>query len=101
MYLDRTADVVSASKQYPGVNFWNIVPSQAFAGLIEPLNFTKENAANLIELGYSDTAKILKQFKPFMDDEARFMQAAFELAALNTQFNDQILVNQQLQMLQK
>ncbi|WP_350587226.1 patatin-like phospholipase family protein [Pseudoalteromonas sp. 3-MNA-CIBAN-0064] len=96
MYLDRTADVVSASKQYPGVNFWNIVPSQAFAGLIEPLNFTKENAANLIELGYSDTAKILKQFKPFMDDEARFMQAAFELAALNTQFNDQILVNQQL-----
>lgn len=96
IYLDRTADVVTASKQYPAVNFWNIVPSQAFAGLIEPLNFTKENAANLIELGYSDTAKILKQFKPFMDDEARFMQAAFEFAASNTQFNDQISVNRQL-----
>jgi predicted acylesterase/phospholipase RssA/GTPase SAR1 family protein len=96
IYLDRQADTVTASKQYPGVNFWNIVPSQAFAGLIEPLNFTKENAANLIELGYSDTAKILKQFKPFMDDEACFMQAAFEFAASNTQFNDQILVNQQL-----
>ncbi|MBB1454602.1 patatin-like phospholipase family protein [Pseudoalteromonas sp. SG43-5] len=96
IYLDRQADTVTAIKQYPRVNFWNIVPSQAFAGLIEPLNFTKENAANLIELGYSDTAKILKQFKPFMDDEARFMQAAFEFAASNTQFNDQISVNQQL-----
>ncbi|MBE0352827.1 MULTISPECIES: patatin-like phospholipase family protein [Pseudoalteromonas] len=96
IYLDRQADTITASKQYSAVNFWNIVPSQAFAGLIEPLNFTKENAANLIELGYSDTAKILKQFKPFMDDEARFMQAAFEFAASNKQFNDQILVNQQL-----
>lgn len=96
IYLDRTADIVTASKQYPAVNFWNIVPSQAFAGLIEPLNFTKENAANLIELGYSDTAKTLKNFKPFMDDEARFMQAAFEFAASNTQFNDQILLNRQL-----
>jgi len=93
IHLERTADLAPFKQQHPNVNFWHIVPTQAFDGLIDSLNFTKENAQKLIELGYQDTAKILEQFKAFQDDEIRYLDAVFEFGASHEQFTDQIQVN--------
>jgi len=94
VHLEREADTGVAKQQYPQINFWHIVPTQAFDGLIEPLNFTKENAESLIELGYQDTAKILQQFKAFQDDEQRYMEAVFNFSQANEKFVEQIQTNQ-------
>jgi len=94
IHLEREADISSAKQQYPQINFWHIVPTQAFEGLIEPLNFTKENAKSLIDLGYQDTVKILQQFKAFQDDEQRYMEAVFKFSQANNEFIEQIQTNQ-------
>ncbi|MGK0269451.1 MAG: putative acylesterase/phospholipase RssA [Cocleimonas sp.] len=96
IFLDCKPDTIDASQKYPNVKFWNIVPTQAFDGFIDSLNFTRDNAANLIELGYQDTAKILKQFKAFIDDEERYLQAVFEFGESHHQFTDQIALNKTL-----
>ncbi len=96
IHLDPKADTQLAKQQYPQVNFWHIVPTQAFDGLIDSLNFTKENAQKLIELGYADTTRILEQFKAFQDDENRYLDAVFAFGASHEQFVDQIQVNKML-----
>ncbi len=96
IYLDRSPQLAREQKQYAGVKFWNIIPSEAFDGLIAALNFTPDNARKLIDLGYEDTIAILKRFQPFMEDESRFFDAVCEFSNSHQVFCDQIELNQQL-----
>ena len=96
IYLQRTPELMAAQKEHPQVNFWNVVPTQEFDGMISSLNFTAENAAKLIEQGYQDVKVILEQFKAFQDDEARYLEAVFKLSDSDQNFKQSINVNQQL-----
>ena len=96
IYLTRSPEVATAQRDYPEIKFWNIIPSEAFDGLIAALNFTPENARKLIDLGYEDTVTILKRFQPFLEDEERFFTAVSEFSVSHQAFCDQIELNQQL-----
>jgi len=97
VFLSRTPDLIEVQKAYPGINFWNIVPTEAFdGGLAAPLVFTSENAAKLIDCGYQDVIKILEQFKAFQDDEDRYLDAVFELGQSNSDFKEQIELSKEL-----
>ena len=96
IYLSRSPEVATAQRDYPEIKFWNIIPSEAFDGLIAALNFTAENARKLIDLGYEDTVTILKRFQPFLEDEARFFSAVCEFGNSHLSFCDQVELNQQL-----
>ena len=98
IYLDRNPEQIAQQRACQGVRFWNIIPTEESEGLIASLNFTPENAAKLIERGYQDVSKILKQFKSFMDDEARYMDAVFDLASSDTEFKNQIELNRHLRV---
>ncbi|WP_345196280.1 patatin-like phospholipase family protein [Kistimonas scapharcae] len=96
IYLGRSPEVASVQKDYPETRFWNIIPSEQFDGLISALNFTPENARQLIELGYQDTAATLKRFSAYLEDEERYLDAVCEFADGHQEFTDQITLNQQL-----
>lgn len=98
IYLDRSPEVAKIQSAYPNVKFWNIIPSEAFDGMIPALDFTPDNAKKLLELGYNDVSKVLKQFKAFIDDEERFLDAVCDFQQRDQQFQDQIQLNQSLRL---
>ncbi|HAS8381565.1 TPA: hypothetical protein I7759_05275 [Vibrio vulnificus] len=96
LYLERDPQLSQTVKRYPNVNFWNIVPTRAFDGLIAPLNFTPENAGKLIDEGYEDVKRILEQFKDFQDTENQFVAIVDKLADDAKAFAQSITLNEQL-----
>lgn len=93
IYLDRNPDTRTAQLNNPSVKFWNLIPSEKFHGIVDSLNFTAENAQQLIECGYQDTIKILEQFSEFLKTEERYLDAIIELSNSAENFNDQIAIN--------
>lgn len=59
----------SLSKKFPGENVLDIIPSQDMGGFKSVVDFSSKSIEDLIQLGYDDTVKILKQsdFYPVSD----------------------------------
>lgn len=57
------------SKKFPGENVLDIIPSQDMGGFKSVVDFSSKSIEDLIQLGYDDTVKILKQsdFYPVSD----------------------------------
>lgn len=70
IFLDSAPLLLKEQSRYPATRFWNIVPANDFkGGLLAPLNFTAENARELIERGYADAKTMLMQFREFQRSE--------------------------------
>ncbi|WP_300673675.1 patatin-like phospholipase family protein [Desulfoluna sp.] len=97
IYLDNAPLMRKAQSLYPAVKFWNIVPSTPFQGcVLAPLNFTPENARELMERGYCDAKRLLIQFRDFQKVEERSLDRAKEIEDRGVQFNRQKQINQNL-----
>lgn len=65
VYLDHTPSKYLSSK-YPELKLLEIVPSEELGGLFEgTTNFKRSKIEHLIELGYNDTVKIMKENKRY------------------------------------
>ncbi len=100
VYLDRRPVIYTEQKKYPNVKFWNIIPTNEFDGLIAPLNFDSSNAKKLIKLGYSDTLRVLRQFKDFKDTEDKYIDKTNGVVNEHYIFQDKIFTNQEIRMIQ-
>lgn len=61
IYLDHSPSRL-LSKDYPDVSILEIIPSEELGGLFEgTTNFSRSKINHLIQLGYDDTVKILKE----------------------------------------
>ena len=96
IYLSRSPEVANSQRDYPNVRFWNIIPSEKIDGAISALNFTADNAKELIVLGYQDTDKMLARFKQFMDDEARYLDAITDFQSSHQTFQNEVTLNKTL-----
>ncbi len=66
---------------WPDVQFWDIVPSVPLGQPpFAPLDFSAQNARELIELGYADTVKSLARFAQFQQQEAQGQKIATDIA---------------------
>ena len=99
IYLDNAPLMIKAREAYPDVEFCNIVPVDGFkGGVFSSLNFTQENAKKLIKLGYTDTKRILAQFKCFQDSEENFVDASVNVNKSTYDIDKQIQLNKQLRI---
>ena len=91
--LGRSETIVEEKAKYPHVNFWEIVPSGDTKEALGSLNFKAESATALIEMGYQDTTKILKNLYEFMLIEQNFIEKGETLRIQDDGFKKHISNN--------
>ena len=95
VFLSDAPLMIQKQQRYPATNFWNIVPSTSFkdSGFIPAINFTAENARELMERGYYDAKTILMRFREFQQTEEVTLKHTADIELSSRKHQQQVRAN--------
>ena len=95
--LGRSESISKTKQNYPDVNFWEIVPTGDIKESLGSLDFKKESAIKLIEMGYKDTLEIVQNLYEFMQTEEEYLQKGKQYQLQDREYKDELQKQQEIE----